>query len=314
MGFIIDEGGIHADPSKVAAIAKFPAPQNVTELQRFLGMVNKMGRFAPNLTSLTSPLRELLRKDVMWTWDTAQQSAVEGIKKELCTTPTLAWYDATKPLIISADASSYGLGAALLQEEGNGDRNVVAYASRSKTDCESRYAQIEEEALALIWACDRFAQYVTGVHILLETDHKPLIPLLGQKLLDQLPLRVQCFRLKLMRYSYDITYVPGKNLHAADALSRAPIENNHPDDDFGEAVETYVESAMYGLQCNVASSAMMTRIKQAYKEDPVCAKVMAFCEHGWPPIMTENPAMHEFYQVRDELSVEKDFYYWGREL
>ena len=100
-----------------------------------------------------------------------------------------------------------------------------------------------------------------GVHILLETDHKPLIPLLGQKLLDQLPLRVQRFRLRLMRYSYDITYVPGKNLHTADALSRAPIENDHPDEDFGEAVDTYVESVMYGLQYNVASTAIMTRIK-----------------------------------------------------
>ena len=59
--------------------------------------------------------------------------------------------------------------------------------------------------------------------------------------MDQLPLRVQRLRLRLMRYSYDITYVPGKNLHTADALSRAPIENDHPDEDFGEAVETYVE-------------------------------------------------------------------------
>ena len=182
----------------------------------------------------------------------------------------LAWYDANKPLNISADASSYGLGATLLHEEGNGDRKVVAYASRSMTDCESRYAQIEKEALALTWARDRFAQYVLGVHILLATDHKPLIPLLGENLLDQLPLRVQRFRLMLMRYSYDITY----------ALSRAPIENDHPDEDFGEAVETYVESVMYGLRCNVASSATMTRIKQAYKEDPVCAQVMAYCEHG----------------------------------
>ena len=182
---------MHADPSKVAAISKFPSLQNATELQRFIGMMNQMGEFAPSLTSLTSPLRELLREDVMWTWDTAQQNAMESIKKELCTTPTLAWYDATKPLIISADANSYGLGATLLQGEGNGDRKVVAYASRSMTDCESRYAQIEKEALALTWACDRVALYVMGVHILLETDHRPLIQLLEQKLLDQLPLRVR---------------------------------------------------------------------------------------------------------------------------
>ena len=193
---------------------------------------------------------------------------MESIKKELCTTPTLAWYDATKPLIISADASSYGLRATLQQEDGNGNRKVVAYASRSMTDCESRCAQIEKEALALTWACDRFAQYVMGVHILLETDHKPLTPLLGHKLLDQLPLREQRFRLRLMRYSYDITYVPGENLHTADELSRASIENYNPGEDFGEAVETYVESVMYGLQCNVASSAMMTRIKQATKKIP----------------------------------------------
>ena len=143
----------------------------------------------------------------MRTWDTAQQNAMESIKKELYTTPMLPWYDATKPLVISAesDASSYALGETLQQEEGNGNRKVVAYASQSMTDCESRYAQIEKEALVLTWACDRFAQYVMGVHILLETDHKPLIPLLRQKLLDQLPLRVQRFRLRLMRYSCDIT-------------------------------------------------------------------------------------------------------------
>ena len=112
----------------------------------------------------------------------------------------------------------------------------------------------------------------------------------------------------------DITYVPGKNLHTADALPRAPIENDHPGEDFGEAVEAYVESVMYGLQCNVASTAMMTRIKQAYKEDPVCAQVMAYCEHGWPPIMTENPAMREFYQVCDELSVEQGLLLLGSRI
>ena len=86
---------------------------------------------------------------------------------------------------------------------------------------------------------------------------------------------------------------------------RAPIENDHRDEDFGEEVETYVELVMYGLKCTVASTAMTTRIQQAYKADPMSAQVMAYCEHGWPPIMTENPAMREFYQVSDELSVEQ---------
>ena len=81
----------------------------------------------------------------MLTWDIAQQNAMESIKKELCTTPTLAWYDGIKPLIISAEASSYGMGATLQQEESNGNRKVVAYASRSMTDCESRYPQIEKK-------------------------------------------------------------------------------------------------------------------------------------------------------------------------
>ena len=111
--------------------------------------------------------------------------------------------------------------------------------------------------------------------------------------------------LRLMIYSYHITYVPGTNIYTADAPSRAPTENDHREDDFEETVETYVESVMYGLQCNVASTAMMTQINEAYKEDPVCAQVMAYCEHGWPPIMIENPAIREFYQVRDELSVEQ---------
>ena len=71
---------------------------------------------------------------------------------------------------------------------------------------------------------------------------------------------------------------------------------------------------MYELQCTVASSAMMIRIERAYKEDPVCAQVMAYCEHDWPPIMTENPAMREFYQVRDELSVEQGLLLLGSRI
>ena len=98
----------------------------------------------------------------------------------------------------------------------------VAYASRSLSKTEQRYAQLEKEALAITWACDRFASYIIGMKILIETDHKPLISLLGSKHLDDLPPRILRFRLRLARVDYSITHVPGKSLLTADALSRAP--------------------------------------------------------------------------------------------
>ena len=85
----------------------------------------------------------------------------------------------------------------------------VAYASRSMTETETRYSQIEKEALATTWACERFSDYILGMKIHIETDHKPLAPLLGSKFLDSLPPRILRFRLRLMQFDYTISHVPG---------------------------------------------------------------------------------------------------------
>jgi len=99
------------------------------------------------------------------------------VKEELSKPTTLALYDPKVPTKVSADASSYGLGAVLTQEMESKWR-PVAYASRSMTDTEKRYAQIEKEALAITWACKKFSDYILGKSITIETDHKPLVPLL----------------------------------------------------------------------------------------------------------------------------------------
>ena len=116
------------------------------------------------------------------------------IKSELASPPVLAWYDPAANTKISADASAYGLGAVLLQQQ-NGEWKPVAYDSRSLTETETRYAQIEKEALATMWACECFSNYILGKSIHIETDHKPLVPLLNTKHLDSLPPRVLRFRL-----------------------------------------------------------------------------------------------------------------------
>ena len=135
LGDLINESGIHGDPDKTSAIVEMRPPGNVSELRRFMGMVNQLGKFTPNLTELTQPLRELLTKKSTWLWGPSQNQAFLQVKAELVQATTLALYDVGAATKISADASPYGLGAVLLQEV-NSSWKPVAYASRSMTETE----------------------------------------------------------------------------------------------------------------------------------------------------------------------------------
>ena len=185
LGHIIDKSDIRADPEKTSAILQMESPRTVTELRRFMGMANQLGKFSPTLAEVSHPLRELLSKDKVWMWGPSQEEAFSVIN-----------YNLTAKTKISADASSYGLGAVLLQEH-KGEWRPVSFASRALSETEQRYAQIEKEALATAWACDKFAEYILGKQITIETDHKPLVPLLGTKRLENMPPHILRFRLRL---------------------------------------------------------------------------------------------------------------------
>ena len=185
------------DPEKVRAIQQMKTPATVSELRRFLGMINQQSKFSPHLADQTKPLSDLLSKKNQWHWGQAQQQAFDRLKKEFSSEKVLALYNVEYEMILSADASSYGLRALLRQQQPDGTLRSIAYVLRALTETEQRYAQNEKEALAVTWACERKQGYLIGTRFKAETDHKPLVPLLSSKALDSVPVRVQRFRLRL---------------------------------------------------------------------------------------------------------------------
>ena len=307
LGHLIHQTRIRADPEKTRAIREMPTQTSVTGLRRFLGMVNQLGKFTPHLAEFTQPLRGLLSKGNTWMWGPDQDTAFIRIKEELSKPTVLALYDSQAPTTLSADASSYGLGAVLLQK-ANKQWRPVAYASRSMTETEQRYAQIEKEALAITWACEKFSDYILGRPIEIETDHKPLVPLLTNKQLDKLPPRVLRFRLRMDRFTYGIHHVPGKNLHTADTLSRAPLSSTEHDHDPEHLAELLMVSHIQHLP---ASKERLETYRQAQNSYPTCSRVKEYCQKGWPDKHKLATDVKPYWPVRGELTIGEDLLLCG---
>ena len=265
LGQRVDQNGVSPDKEKIRAIQEIPRPTNITEIRRFLGMINQLSKFSPHLAERSKPIRDLLAKKNQWHWGPEQEKAFSDLKKDLGSAQTLALFEIGRESRVSADASSYGLGAVLRQRQPDGSWRPVTFVSRSMTPTEQRYAQIEKEALTLTWACDRLNQYLIGSKFTLETDHKPLIPLLSTKNLEDLPVRIQRFRLRMMRYQYDIIHVPGKDLNTADYLSRSPLHETGSDD-LQKEVHAYIDLIFRYLP---ASDRRLAQIQQHQEKDPI---------------------------------------------
>ena len=182
-----------------------------------MGMVNQLGKFSSRVATISQPLRTLLNKQAVWAWGQSQDTAFQAVKDELTTSLVLALYNPRILTKVSVDASSYGVRAVLLQKHTDRWR-PVAFASRSMSEVEQRYAEIEKEAIACTWATEKFADYLIGMNFTVETDHKPLIPLLSTKQLNSLPPRALRFRLRMDRFDFNTNHVPGKHLCTADTL------------------------------------------------------------------------------------------------
>ncbi|XP_063046009.1 uncharacterized protein K02A2.6-like [Engraulis encrasicolus] len=295
MGHVVTTKGVKPNESKVFAIRDMPQPDDKKALQRLLGMTRYLCQYIPNEASITSPLRELLRKDAAWHWSHQHTAALEKLKTALMQAPVLQFYDQSKPLAIQCDASKDGLGACLLQEG-----RPLSYASRALTDSEKNYAQIEKELLAIVFSTKRFHQYVYGNTVTVQSDHKPL-EVIFKKHLSKAPGRLQRMLLQLQRYDLRIVYTAGKEMHVADTLSRAVVSDCK--DDVKE--DLFEERVVHAMEATAAlDEDTLSKLKGATATDSTLQQVIELHKKGWPRRQRSVPTnLHRYWSMRHNISI-----------
>ena len=223
-GHRFSKDGVRPLDDRIKSIMECRAPKNRAELESFLGLVGYNSRFIPDYSTLTHPLRKLTKKGVTYDWKQEQDKAFKRLKKRLANASGLSYYSSGAETFIVTDASPYGLGAVLVQTTSEGPR-VIEYASRALTDPETKYGAVEKEALALVWACERFQFYVYGGPFTLITDHRPLEFIFSKR--SKPCARVERWVLRLQGFDYTVLYRPGKT-NIADPLSRLLPKNLTP--------------------------------------------------------------------------------------
>ena len=193
----------------------------------------------------------------------AKKIASKKLKELSSSTPILQYYDVKKPVQLSVDASSKGLGTVLLQ-----DQKPVAYASRALTTVQQGYSQIEKELLAIVYGCQKFHQYIYGREV--ETDHRPLESIF-KKPLHQAPFRLQKMLLQLQSYDLKVRYQLGKEMYLADTLSRSNLKETQ------EILVPDLDVDMVAM-----SPEKYKEFQDAASQDPVLDSLRSQVLKGWP--------------------------------
>jgi transposase InsO family protein len=231
LGHVVSEQGVHIKNDNAEAIAKYPQPKTLAELERFLGILAYYNKFVKHLASRVDPLFGLrkrlratkpARTNIGSLWTADAQKAFDDIRTALTQAPVLIPPDPKKVYYLSTDASGTGVGAQLEQEDNNGQRRTISFASRTLSATERKRATIDREATAIMWALDRWDHYLFGAQFIVETDHEPLRWIFKSGAQKG---RLAHWFLRLQRYPelLDIVHKPGKLNVVPDALSRAPL-------------------------------------------------------------------------------------------
>ena len=250
-----------------------------------------------------------MRQNVRWQWKDEHKKAFKRLKEALQFSQVMIHFDPRKEVIVACDASPYGVGAALLHRLSDGTERPIAFASRSLTEAERRYAKIDRLALALLFGVRKFHQYLSGRAFTILTDHKPLVSLLGEN--RGVPLmasgRMQRWAITLSGYQYKLRYRPGTTNAVADALSRLPLSVKP------EVTEDSSESvlSLHILEITPARPITTVQLRKFTDRDGQLATVRHYVSSGWPREVDSE--LRHCWNRRHELSVLGGCVLWGLE-
>ncbi|XP_043216447.1 uncharacterized protein K02A2.6-like [Amphibalanus amphitrite] len=292
LGYRISAAGVQIDPGRISPLLEAPEPQDEKGLRAFLGATGYHARFMPRYSDLVEPLRAALRAD-KFEWSPALSSAVQRVKDAIRQSPALGMFDPALATVLTTDASDVGAGACVTQIDASGSPRVIAYASKSFSPAERNYSTVEKEALAVVWACEKFRHYLWGRKFTLRTDHQALCTIFGPKGSTRVGRRVARWEARLLEFSFDVEYVRSERNTVADGLSRLPVaETWWPDDDDLQIAALTVAAAISEEELSDASAA-----------DECLSVVRGYVSRQWPRRREVDPRAAGFFQVRDELSV-----------
>ncbi|GKC12267.1 reverse transcriptase domain-containing protein [Tanacetum coccineum] len=212
LGHIVNQNGIHVDPSKIEAVKNWKAPTTPSEIRSFLGLAGYYRRFIANFSKIAKPLTSLTQKNKKYEWGVEQEEAFQTLKSNLCDAPILSLPDGVEDFVVYCDASNQGLGCVLMQRG-----KVIAYASRQLKIHEKNYTTHDLELGAVVFALKTWRHYLYGTKSVIYTDHKSLQHIFDQK---ELNMRQRRWIELFSDYECEIRYHPGKANVVADALSR----------------------------------------------------------------------------------------------
>lgn len=300
LGFKVDCEGVTPTDEKIKALKNFRMPVTKEEARSFLGLITFVGHFIPDLSTRADPLRRFIRGDVA-TFGNEQEKAFNDLRETLASSVLkLGHYNPKDTTEVYVDASPVGLGAALVQRSASDKPRIIFLASKSLTATEKVYPQTQREALAVVWAVERFYLYLFGLHFTVFSDHKTLEYLYRGKYQDgrRACSRAEGWALRLQPYDFDIKHIGGKS-NIADTLSRLCLQTD----------EAFDESSEFGL-CAIGegeAAISVSEIKAETEQDATLQEVIAALKNqDWPPTLIQYQALHKELGVTDGVLVRNE--------